>query len=150
MLNAVKSVLADVSSVSPSSESNSLLWRRASTRNVSQHTLYGIHHIHINLTLIHCTFKKKSVRSLVFWPFCFLFYFNLINCNRRLIGYFSRSLNPVTMESFVSILREFRNLFFVHFFYVKQLEKLLAEKLSLCLRRVCEFDLAQARGVIYG
>ena len=36
MLNAVKSVLADVSSVSPSSELRQ--------------------HIHINLTLIHCTF----------------------------------------------------------------------------------------------
>ena len=34
----------------------SLLWRRANARNVSQHTLYGIQHIHINLTLIHCTF----------------------------------------------------------------------------------------------
>ena len=40
MLNAVRSVLADVSSVSPSSF-------------VSQHTFYGVQHIHINLTL-HC------------------------------------------------------------------------------------------------
>ena len=32
------------------------LWRRANARNVSQHTLYGVHHIHINLTLIHCIF----------------------------------------------------------------------------------------------
>ena len=30
------------------------LWRRANARNVSQHTLYGVQHIHINLTLIHC------------------------------------------------------------------------------------------------
>ena len=44
MLNAVKSVLADVSSISPSSQ------------NVSQHTLYGVQHIHINLTLIYSTF----------------------------------------------------------------------------------------------
>ena len=48
MLNAIKSVLADVSSVSPSSEQR----RRANARNVSQHTLYGIQHIHINLVLI--------------------------------------------------------------------------------------------------
>ena len=41
MLNAVKSMLADVSSVSPSSEQ----------RNVSQHTLYGVQHIHIVLFL---------------------------------------------------------------------------------------------------
>ena len=34
----------------------SLLWRRANARNVSQHTLYGVQHIHINFTLIHCTF----------------------------------------------------------------------------------------------
>ena len=55
MLNAVKSMLADVSSGSPSSE----LWRRANAQNVSQHTLsYGVQHIHINLTLIHC---KKNV-----------------------------------------------------------------------------------------
>ena len=33
-----------------------LLWRRANARSVSQHTLYGVQHIHINLTLIHCTF----------------------------------------------------------------------------------------------
>ena len=26
--------------------------RRANARNVSQHTLYGVQHIHINLTLI--------------------------------------------------------------------------------------------------
>ena len=49
MLNAVKSVLADISSISPSSE------QRANARNISQHTLYGIQHIHTNLTLIHCT-----------------------------------------------------------------------------------------------
>ena len=47
MLNAVKSVLADISSVSPSSEQR--LWRRANTWNVSQCTLYNIQHIHINL-----------------------------------------------------------------------------------------------------
>ena len=40
MLNVVKSVLADVSSFSPSSEQR----------------LYGVQHIHINLTLIHCTY----------------------------------------------------------------------------------------------
>ena len=55
MLNAVKSVLADVSSVNPSSEQ-----RRASARNVSQHTLYGAQHIHINLTLIHPTFYRYA------------------------------------------------------------------------------------------
>ena len=34
----------------------SLLWRRTNARNVSQHTLYGIQHIHINLKLIHRMF----------------------------------------------------------------------------------------------
>ena len=48
MLNAVKSVLADVSSVSPLSE---LMLEMAAN------TLDGIQHIHINLTLIHCTYK---------------------------------------------------------------------------------------------
>ena len=33
----------------------SLLSRRANARDVSQHTLYGVQHIHINLALIHCT-----------------------------------------------------------------------------------------------
>ena len=37
MLNAVKSVLAEVSSVSPSLEQST-----ANARNVSQHTLYGV------------------------------------------------------------------------------------------------------------
>ena len=39
-----------------SSRALSLLWRRANAWNVSQHTLYGVQHVHINLTLIHCTF----------------------------------------------------------------------------------------------
>ena len=56
MLNAIKSVLADVSSVSPLSEQR----QRANARNVSQHTLYGVQHIHINLTLIHCTFYRHA------------------------------------------------------------------------------------------
>ena len=55
MLNAVKSVLADVSR--PSSE------QRANARNVSQHTLYGIQHIHINLTLTHCKINLNVVNS---------------------------------------------------------------------------------------
>ena len=42
MMNTVKSVLADVSSASPSSEQRIRLWRRANARNVSQHTLYGV------------------------------------------------------------------------------------------------------------
>ena len=54
MLNAVKSVLADVSIVSPS------LSRRANARNVSQQTLYSVQHIHINHTLIHCTFYRHA------------------------------------------------------------------------------------------
>ena len=29
-------------------------------RNISQHTLYDIQHIHINLTLIHCTFYRHA------------------------------------------------------------------------------------------
>ena len=60
MLNTVKSVLADVLSISPSSEQTYLLWWRANARNVSQHTLHGIQHIHINLTLIHCTFYRHT------------------------------------------------------------------------------------------
>ena len=35
-------------------QSTSLLWWRANAQNVSQHTLYSIQHIHINLTLTHC------------------------------------------------------------------------------------------------
>ena len=45
MLDTVKSMLADVSSVSHSSEQR----QRVNTRNVSQHTLYGVQYIHINL-----------------------------------------------------------------------------------------------------
>ena len=58
MLNAVNSVLADVSSVSPSSEQR----RRANARKVSHNTLfkYGVQHIHIDLTLIHSTFNEDS------------------------------------------------------------------------------------------
>ena len=56
ILNAIKSVLADVSSVSASSEQR----QRANARNVSQHTLYGVQYIHINLTLIHCTFYRHA------------------------------------------------------------------------------------------
>ena len=48
MLKAVKSVLADVSSVSPLSE---LMLEMAAN------ALDGVQHIHINLTLIHCTYK---------------------------------------------------------------------------------------------
>ena len=59
MLNAVNSVLADVSSVSPSSEQASL-YRRANAQNVSQRTLFGAQHIHINLTLIHCTLYRHA------------------------------------------------------------------------------------------
>ena len=51
MLNAVKSVLADVSSVSPSSEQGFL-----TSVGFRQHTLYGVQHIDINVTLIHCMF----------------------------------------------------------------------------------------------
>ena len=43
-LNAVKSVLADI--------------LRAKARNVSQHTLYGVQHICINL--IQCTFYRHA------------------------------------------------------------------------------------------
>ena len=56
MLNAVKTVLADVSNISPSSEQKG----RVNARNVSQHTLYGVQHIHINLALIHCTFYSYA------------------------------------------------------------------------------------------
>ena len=33
-----------------------LLWQRANARNISQQTLYGVQHIHINLALIHSAF----------------------------------------------------------------------------------------------
>ena len=49
MLNAIKSVLADVSSISPSSEQRALM-KGCYAQNVSQHTLYGVQHILINLT----------------------------------------------------------------------------------------------------
>ena len=41
MLNTIKSVLADVSSITPSAEQT----QRAHAQNVSQHTLYGVQHI---------------------------------------------------------------------------------------------------------
>ena len=34
--------------------------KRGNTRNVSQHTLYGVQHIHVNLTFIHCTFYPHA------------------------------------------------------------------------------------------
>ena len=67
VLNAVKSVLADVSSICPSSEQRAK--RRAkralrsdegTTLETSANTLYGVQHIHINLTLIHCTFHRHA------------------------------------------------------------------------------------------
>ena len=61
MLNAVKSMLSDVLSVSSSSEQSFALTKaRANTRNISQHTLYCVQHIHINLMLIHCTFYRQA------------------------------------------------------------------------------------------
>ena len=54
-MNAVKSVLADVWTVSPSSEQRALC-----SRNISQHTLYGVQHIHINLMLIHFTVYRHA------------------------------------------------------------------------------------------
>ena len=35
--------------------------RRAKVRNVSQLTLYGVQHIHINLKLIHCTSYSSNM-----------------------------------------------------------------------------------------
>ena len=46
------------------SRPTTIVWRRANARNVSQHTLYGVHHIHINLTLIHCTYTKVARQPL--------------------------------------------------------------------------------------
>ena len=61
MLNTVKSLLADISSICPLSEQSfSLLWWRANAQNVSQHSLYCVQHIHINLMLIHCTFYRHA------------------------------------------------------------------------------------------
>ena len=57
MLNAIKSVLTDVSSVSPSSEQRA---RRANALKTSANTLCGVQHIHINLTLIHCTLYRHA------------------------------------------------------------------------------------------
>ena len=43
-----------------------LLWRRANTRNVSQHTLYGAQRIHsINLTWIHSMFYPYADSDLL-------------------------------------------------------------------------------------
>ena len=51
---------------------SSLLWRRANARNVGQHTLYGVQHIDINLTLIHCTCSFLSRISRCFPSFYFI------------------------------------------------------------------------------
>ena len=102
MQDTLKSVLADVSSISPEFLF-SLLWRRANARNVSQHTLYGVQHIHINLTLIHCTFyhhkhyqsdMKHSVLICYVWklPICYGFWQNL-NCSVFSCGAFFYKLN---------------------------------------------------------
>ena len=56
MLNTVKSLLADVLSVSPSSEQR----LTANARNVSQQTLYAVQHIRINLALIHSSFYRYA------------------------------------------------------------------------------------------
>ena len=53
MLNAVKSVLADISSISPLS-GKELCSDEGLTSNLSANTPYGVQHIHINITLIHC------------------------------------------------------------------------------------------------
>ena len=63
MLNAVESVLADVSSVRPSSEQRTKSVRalcsdEGLTLETSANTLYCVQHIHINLTLIHCTYSN--------------------------------------------------------------------------------------------
>ena len=63
MLNTVKSVLADVSSVIPSSEQRATLCSNEGlTLETSANTLklYGVQQIHINLTLIHCTFYHHA------------------------------------------------------------------------------------------
>ena len=56
MSNTIKSLLADVLSVSPSSEQR----LTANTRNVSQQTLYAVQHISINLALIHSSFYRYA------------------------------------------------------------------------------------------
>ena len=55
MLDTIKSVLADISSISPPSE-QSLCSDEGPTLETSANTLYGVQHIHMNLTLIHCAF----------------------------------------------------------------------------------------------
>ena len=52
MLNAIKSVLTDVSSEQRA--------RRANALKTSANTLCGVQHIHINLTLIHCTLYRHA------------------------------------------------------------------------------------------
>ena len=57
---------------SPSEKKFKLLRRRANARNVSQHTLWGVQHIHINLTLIHCmlsfaNFSPRYIPGLIIY-----------------------------------------------------------------------------------
>ena len=61
MLNAVKRVLANVSSDIPSSEQRALFSDEGLTlETLANTTLYGVQHIHINLTLIHSTFYRYA------------------------------------------------------------------------------------------
>ena len=58
MLNAVKSVLADVSSASPSSGQ-----RKANAQYISKHTLYSVQHIHINLYVVRVTTMPTQTKN---------------------------------------------------------------------------------------
>ena len=61
MLNTVKSVLVDVSSVSPSSEQKEHSCSdEGLTLETSANTLYSVQHIHINLKLIDRTFYRHA------------------------------------------------------------------------------------------
>ena len=75
----------------------SLLWRRANARNVSQHTLYSVQHIHINLTLIHCTIYQSG------W------YPNVASTSLMSVGLWMRQLRSLVSfrRIFVRSLNEF-------------------------------------------
>ena len=65
MLNTVRSVLADVLSVSPLS---ALCFDKGLMLETSANSLfYGVQHIHINLTLIHCTYCILCIVHIVLY-----------------------------------------------------------------------------------
>ena len=47
-----------------------MLWWRDNAQNFSQHTLYSVQHIHINLKLIHCTLFRCVAKTNSLLAFC--------------------------------------------------------------------------------